>query len=129
MKPDTTQTVTAEVVYEGVLSVTPDHEGEELDAHRIVEEVFDTAMRELLELDGVTDPSVTGSIASGTLEISLVTEGATFPAAVSNADAAIRAALHAAGVCTPEWEHPVDRGYVVEWQQQHSQADREPIDA
>ncbi len=91
-----------EVTYRGTLTVEPEYSGETFDRDEVVEGVFTLAMRDLVD-QGVEDPSVSGSIAQGTVEISVTVEAPTRNEALARADAAVRAALHAAGACTDEW--------------------------
>lgn len=62
-------------------------------------------MRELVSLK-VDDPSVTGSIASGVIEMSAVFVAPSPKEATDAADVAFRSALHAAGVFTDGWGEP-----------------------
>lgn len=94
-----------EITYTGTLVVTPDHDDDVVDPEVELERVFDATMQELLKLNAV-DPSVSGSAATGEIEISLVEEGRTMAAIVTSADSLIRSALHCAGVSTPGWMGP-----------------------
>jgi hypothetical protein len=66
------------------------------------DDMTDRVMEELLKL-GVEDPSVGGSLTSGEIQISLMIEASSKREAVSEADALIRTAIHAAGGATPGW--------------------------
>jgi hypothetical protein len=92
-----------EVTYYGQFVCSPEFDGEVYDDAEEIEKGFDGTMRELAALN-VEDASVSGSIASGDIEISGVFEGDTHADAVSTADVAFRSAFHAAGVFTREWE-------------------------
>jgi hypothetical protein len=92
-----------EITYRGQLEATPEFPGEDFDRDAVIERAFDETMRELVKLD-CADPSVSGSISSGDIEISVVAEGDDHVAAFAQADPCIRAALHAAGVGTKGWE-------------------------
>jgi hypothetical protein len=95
-----------EVVYKGTLAIDP--EGEDLgefDAEDATEQVFDATMTELLKL-GALDPCVSGAIRSGEIEILLTIESDSLTAAVTEADAMVRTALHAANVTTAGWPSP-----------------------
>lgn len=95
----------AEVIYEGVLTFTPDAGDDAGSDGRaaIIADCFAATMRELVKL-GAIDPVVTGSATTGHIEISAMVEADSFPSAVQQIDPTIRAALHAAGVCTEGWQ-------------------------
>ena len=93
-----------EVVYTGQLLPS---DGEVL-TEAAIEGAFNGTMEELLKLDDVADPSVSGSLTSGHMEITCLVESDAEPEdlplkALQAADTAIRTALHAAGVGTPGW--------------------------
>ncbi len=92
-----------EVTKTGQLIVEPEYEGEVSDHDEEVERTFDLTMAELVKL-AVEDPSVHGSISTGHFEVTLRVKAETFVAAIQEADSAIRSALHAAEVNTPDWE-------------------------
>lgn len=93
-----------EVTLVGQLVLTPEEQGAGLDHDEVVERAFDDTMRELLKLDGIEDPQVSGSITTGDVEISVVVEAAEYGAAISKADPDIRTAFHAAMVHTDGWD-------------------------
>lgn len=92
--------IEVEVTYEGLIEV---HPAEGCDTADEVEHAFSAAMRELIRL-GTIEPSVSGSLASGRMEIRCVGRGHSLEAVLSKVDATVRSALHAAKVATPEWE-------------------------
>jgi hypothetical protein len=96
-----------QITYRGRLLVTPECPGESIDHDAEVERVFDETMGELVAL-GSIDPSVTGNIATGEIEISVVAEGdgddkSDFVSAFGKADTCIQLALRVAKVGTPGW--------------------------
>jgi hypothetical protein len=97
-----------QITIRGRLIVTPDHPGEAVDHDAEIERVFDETMAELVALACI-DPSVTGSIATGEIEISVVAETpgddlTQFRAAIDKADTCIQLALQVARVGTPDWK-------------------------
>jgi hypothetical protein len=89
------------------------------------ETVFAVTMEELIAL-AVEDPSVTGSIATGTMEISLLVDAADPAIAIEIANGTIRSALHCAGVFTPSWEYSAPTRIAVTW---HKVEADEPVAA
>jgi hypothetical protein len=89
-----------EVTLRGSLSPSPDDDGEPQD---VFERAFDRTMVEMLKLRDLEDPSVSGSIASGEIELAAAVDAEDYGSAVSKADAAMRAALHAAEIGTQIW--------------------------
>lgn len=96
-----------EITCVGTLVWKPDYDGQvysrdmsetELDA------IFDTTMAELLELDGVEDPVMSGSPVTRSLEVTLLASGSAIATAITTGECAMRAALHTAGVGTPGWD-------------------------
>lgn len=75
----------------------------EVHADGPLEEHVDLVMNELLALesDTIRDADVSGS--RGRVEVSIYSIGNTFDQAAEFGDAAIRAAIHAAGGHTPDW--------------------------
>lgn len=75
------------------------HSDGDLEAHT------DQLMRELLALesDTIRDADVSGSVTDGIVEVSVYAIGSSFDEAAGLGDAAIRAAIHAAGGHTPGW--------------------------
>ena len=92
-----------EVTYTGQLVIEPEYEGEVFDPEEEVERAFDGTMAELVKLP-VDDPALHGSISTGDLEVTVRVHADTFPDAIHKADSAIRSALHAAEVHTPDWD-------------------------
>jgi hypothetical protein len=64
---------------------------------------LDAVQDELLELESVTDPTVSASLSDGTLSIMLTVDAETPEALVKTGMGAIRTAFHAAGAATPDW--------------------------
>jgi len=94
--------VNLEITYSGVIQFVPEPQ-DGFDRDREVESVFEATMRELVKL-GVSDPSVSGSIASGEIEISCLVTAPSLLDAINEVDPCVRSALHAATVATPTWE-------------------------
>lgn len=95
-------TMKLEVVYQGSLLVDPAFEAGTPDPEAEIERLFDATMAELVAL-GAEDPSVCGTITTGTIEISVTVDAESLTSAVNAVDTMIRAALHAAGVTTAGW--------------------------
>lgn len=68
-----------------------------------LDRLLDRVMAELERLSNVEDPDLTASLAKGEVSIMLTVEAPDSLAAAAAALAAIRTALLAAGVATPEW--------------------------
>ena len=96
-----------EITYEGLITVEPEYDGEEYDPEAEIEQAFSLTMSELVKL-GLTDPSFSGSVATGEFEMSCVIEATSVDEAFSRVDTTFRAALHAARVWTNDWQkrHP-----------------------
>lgn len=92
-----------EVTFSGQLLVVPEYEAEVFDHDEEVEKAFDVTMAELVKLS-VKDPALSGSITIGEFEVTVGVEANSFPEAIAEVDSAIRSALHAANVRTPDWE-------------------------
>lgn len=101
-----------EVTHAGHVDVDDDDLAGGRTRSSVLEAAFDATMEELVRL-GATDPSVTGAVATGEMEITVTVEAASPSEAVAKADAIIRAALHAAGLATPEWDGPRPPASVV----------------
>jgi hypothetical protein len=96
-------TMRCEITYVGNLVVHPDYEGEQFDPETEIERCFERTMDELLKL-GVDDPSVSGSVASGDVEISFTVTGADTAEAFQIAETTMRTVLLAAGIATSDWD-------------------------
>jgi hypothetical protein len=68
-----------------------------------VEELIDALADELYELD-TTDLSVAATLSTGTFEVSLTVDAEDVEAAIVQAAATLRTAIHAIGGATPGWE-------------------------
>ena len=93
-----------EVTMVGTVTVTPEYEGEVFDHDEIVERTFDRTMAELTKLANIHDPSVSGTITTGEIEVSVVVEAEDFIQAIQIGDPAIRTAFHAADTSTEGWD-------------------------
>jgi hypothetical protein len=91
-----------EVTIRGTLVI--DSDDNQRDRDEMLEEAFDFTMREMLKLADLRDPSATGSVTSGEIVLAAVIAADDYGNAVSIADAAMRSALHAAGIGTRTWE-------------------------
>ena len=60
-------------------------------------------MAEMLRLSDLQDPSVSGSAADGSIVLAAIVNASEYGEAVGTADAAMRTALHAAGVRKRTW--------------------------
>ena len=89
-----------EVTLRGGLTWEDDGEPAPVDPDAEMERTFDVTMRELVKLAGLLDPLMSGSVATGLFEVTVVVKADTEDAAAEIADSAIRSALHAAGVGT-----------------------------
>lgn len=80
------------------------HGEEHLEAHteRVMEHLL------ALESETVRDADVAGSLTDGVVQVSVYAIGESFDDASEVADSVIRAAIHAAGGATPNWE-PVQK--------------------
>ena len=67
---------------------------------------LDTVQDELLELDSVTDPTLSASLADRTISIMLTVDADSPESLVTTGMAAIRTAFHAAGAATADWRAP-----------------------
>lgn len=80
--------------------------------HNISRDQFDAltgeVMTELLNLEectpGLTDSAVSAMLSDRLMEIDLVATAGSFDDAAALGDSSIRAALHAVGAMTPEWD-------------------------
>lgn len=98
-----------EVVSNGQLIVSPEYDGEVYDEADEIKRAFDRMMVALLGMDEVEDPSVSGSLASGEIEVALTVKAESQESALEQANAAIHRAFHAADVRTPDW-HSARKG-------------------
>lgn len=94
-----------EVASRGLLTLTPDQPDEVMDAEAVLERTFDAVLEGMFELDAI-DPSVSGSIAHGDIELSVTVEAESFEQAMQMAYVLFRTALHAAGVGTKDFAKP-----------------------
>jgi hypothetical protein len=90
------------VRYQAVVEVVTT--GSEDDLRTYVPRVADA----LYDLHDVIDPDMGGSFAKGTLDVSMILEADSLTDAVKRSLAAVRAAIHAAGGATPDWERYID---------------------
>ncbi len=108
-------TMKIEVSFTGRLTVEPEYHGEVFDTDAEVERVLSAMTAELLKL--VEDPVVTGSLATGAVEVTMLAEGPSLDDAVSFGASALRSALHSADCYTEGWKVTPMR---VEWLTSHA---------
>lgn len=68
-----------------------------------LEAALDKVMEELVRL-GVEDPAIGGTLTTGEVEITITVDAESPEEAMPKAMGTLRAAIHAAGVSTPDWE-------------------------
>lgn len=67
-----------EVTLEGRLVVSPEYDGEDYDRDSVVDKCLNGIMRELLRLDRVADPHVTGSISTGEMVVKILVDAESY---------------------------------------------------
>lgn len=96
-----------EITYLGTLVWKPDYDGQDFSQEACETEldaIFDTTIAELLKLEGVEEPIMSGSLVTHTLEVTLLASGDSITMAITTGECALRTALHTAGVGTPGWD-------------------------
>ena len=74
------------------------------DRDAAIDRALDSVMEELLRLPSVEDPGISGSLATGDVEVNVTVIADGLDEAVSLANSAIRSAFHAADVVTDGWD-------------------------
>jgi hypothetical protein len=115
-----------EVVVTGRLVASPDMQGDGIEDE--IEKAFDRTITELFKLGDVIDPMISGSIATGVVELAFTVDKPDPQTAMTCGESAARAALHAAEVGTPTWE-TIDRRFQFEWEETTTRLarDGEPV--
>ncbi len=107
MLEEVTGEMKCEITFVGTLVWKPDYDGQVASQEECQTEldiIFDTTMSELLKLDGVEDPIMSGSLTTQTVEVTLLASGDSITTAITAGESALRTAFHTAGVGTPGWD-------------------------
>lgn len=107
MLGEVTGDMKCEITFVGTLVWKPDQPGQvtsQEGRETELDTIFDTTMSELLKLDGVEDPIMSGSLTTQTVEVTLLASGDSITTAIAAGESALRTAFHSAGVGTPGWD-------------------------
>lgn len=107
------------VRFQGVIEVTPDEPGVELDSHAVMEEHLDGVMEELFNL-GAEDPAIDLELSTGLVLFTVAISAQSPVAAVAQASGLFRTAIHASGGSTPDWPHPESEAWGLRLLDVHS---------